>query len=398
MDKLYVVDTNVILDSPEIITEYKVVLLSHVLRELDKHKISRNNDLSYKARRATRYIKENKNNIHFDVNDYDSSEINLDNSYQDNNILFSCIKNDYALITNDLLLQLKAESFNIEVVDDNTNTGDSINYSGIKKIYLSSSNDQQEIANIYSNSDIEKYKLLTNQYLIVYDKDNNNEVIDKLRFDGENLIPLKLPFKKTVKPKNEEQACAIDLLNNNNIPIKIIAGTYGSGKTYLTVKVALHKVLEEGQHSKIMMIRNPIGSGEAIGFLTGDKDNKTKDFFKPIVQHLEGGEQEAYYLEQRGQLIKEIPYYIKGLSIEDTFVIVDEAEDLDVKLLKLVGTRLADKSAIVFSGDFKQAEGKYMHNNGLQQAIDKLKGNPLVGIVVMEEDVRSEASKVFAEL
>jgi PhoH-like ATPase len=89
---------------------------------------------------------------------------------------------------------------------------------------------------------------------------------------------------------------------------------------------------------------------------------------------------------------------MKGLSIQDTYILVDEAEDLSKRLIKLLGTRVAEGSVIVFSGDFEQAEEKYVHNNGLYQAIEKLKGHPLVGIVVLDEDIRSSASKAFAGL
>jgi PhoH-like ATPase len=409
--KLYAPDTNILLGDIGNLSQYRLVLLSHTLRELDKHKSSSDEDLAYRARKAVRFIKRNRKNFSFDLKNYDGSELGRDfsSSYQDDNILKACVDNQYGIITKDVLLQLKAEGFGIEVVDlEDVRIESAQEYTGIHKVYLSESeSDQEELAKIYQNPSSNNYGLLTNQYLIVYNKDKpiknkdgsiTYEVIDKFRFNGKILVKLKIPDKKIVKAKNEEQECALDMLYNKEIPIKIIAGTYGSGKTYLAVKMAIYHVLEKGNHGKIMVLRNPIGSGEAIGWLKGDKEDKTKDFFKPFVQHLEGGEQEAELLETRGQLVKEIPYYIKGLSIEDTFVVVDEAEDLTSKLLKLIGTRLAENSEIVFAGDFKQAEDKYMASNGLLHAIDSLKGNPLVGIVILEEDVRSEASKVFAEM
>src|SRR5690606_7824353 len=145
----------------------------------------------------------------------------------------------------------------------------------------------------------------------------------KLKWTGEKLVPIKIPSTKKIKPLNDLQACAIDLIMDKDIPIKIIAGTYGSGKTLLSVKGGMYHVFEKGNYSKLMVVRNPIGTGEEIGWLKGSKEDKTAGFFKPIIQHLEGGEQEAYYLEQKGQLIKEIPYYMKGLSIEDTFLLCD---------------------------------------------------------------------------
>ena len=148
-----------------------------------------------------------------------------------------------------------------------------------------------------------------------------------------------------------------------------------------------------------MMVRNPVGSGEEVGILPGNKMEKIYDFFKPVIQHLDGGEFQAQQMVQREELIAEIPFYMKGLSLDHGyFVIVDEAEDLDLKTLKLIGTRIGKDSCIVFSGDYEQAESKYVRNNGLIKMVNTLKGNPLVGIVTLDTDVRSEASKVFAEL
>ena len=396
MAEFYVADTNVLLDSLESLNDYNVVLLSHTLRELDNHKSSHKDELAYNARKAVRYIKLNKDKFKFDVKDYDGSVLgdNFDNRYQDNNILAACVSENYGIITNDVLLQYKAKGFGIDVVELNDENKNDYDYTGVKEVILS----DEELANLYENLHVNTFNLLTNEYVIVL---NEYELtVDKFRWDGTKHVKLKMPKtskKNSLKAKNDEQACAIDLLYNKDIPIKFICGTYGSGKTYLTVKNALHHVQELGTHSKIMVVRNPIGSGESIGWLKGDKDDKTHDFFKPFIQHLEGGEQEAEILEANGKLIKEIPYYIKGLSIDDTYVVVDEAEDLDAKLLKLIGTRLGDNSSVAFCGDFKQSEDKFIGNNGLRQAIQHLKGHPLVGIVVLQVDVRSEASKVFAE-
>jgi PhoH-like ATPase len=116
--KLYVADTNVILDSIESLQDYKIVLLSHTLRELDKHKSSHNDELAFRARKAVRYIKDNKDKFVFDAKDYNGFELgkDYDDTYQDNNILAACVQNQYGLITNDILLTYKAEGFGLEVI------------------------------------------------------------------------------------------------------------------------------------------------------------------------------------------------------------------------------------------------------------------------------------------
>lgn len=419
MTKRYALDTNLFLRNPNILDElegYNLSVPSMILRELEKfenQKYRYGEQLAFEAREIRRGLKKCKDKVYIDLKDFMwdlNSEYSPD--YPDNQLLKYCLVSGDGLITYDGLLYEKAIELGIEVlnIEESEKSSHRGEYTGIHKLYISKPKpeDQQILAKIYQQPELNTYNLLINQYLVVYDKDKpiydefgkivRYEVIDKFRFNGEKLVKLKIPDKKVVKAKNEEQECALDLLNNASIPIKIIAGTYGSGKTYLNVKMALHHVLEKGNQAKIMVLRNPIGSGEAIGWLKGSKEDKTQDFFKPFVQHLEGGEQEAELLETRGQLIKEIPYYIKGLSIDDTFVMVDEAEDLDSKLLKLIGTRLGQNSVITFAGDFKQAEDKFQRNNGLLHAIERLKGNPLVGIVILTEDVRSEASKVFAEM
>jgi PhoH-like ATPase len=94
----------------------------------------------------------------------------------------------------------------------------------------------------------------------------------------------------------------------------------------------------------------------------------------------------------------EIPSFMKGMSVLDTIMIVDECEDLNVKLIKMLGTRVGKNSAVVFTGDYHQSEKKYRADSGMNKMIECLKGDPLVGIVVLEEDVRSSVSKLFANI
>lgn len=394
MTQLYVADTNVLLDNLEVVQDYSIVILSHTLRELDKHKGNRDKpDLAFRARRATRYIEEHEDQFTFDLKDYKwEDDDNLEATYVDNMIITACLHNNYGLITRDTLLKFKARGFGITLVEVK-DKGRSEAYTGVREITIT---DEKEFSDIYEDT-TNSLNMLENEYLIV----NFEGEQYCTRWDGEYHQDLALPSDKIVAPQNAHQACALDLLWNKDIPIKIIAGTYGSGKTFLSVKVALEFIDSKNpakKYKKLMMIRNPIGSGEQIGFLKGTKEDKTSDFFKPLVQHIDGGNYALAQMETAGIIQREIPYYMKGLSIDDTFMLVDEAEDLSEKLIKLVGTRVGKNSCVVFSGDFKQAEDKYMYNNGLYIAIEKLKGNPLVGIVSLQEDVRSDASKVFAEM
>jgi PhoH-like ATPase len=391
--KPYVIDTNTLIDYPEIIKNYKVVVTSHVLRELEKLEI-KYNDIEFKRKinEAKKALDENEDVLFIDLKDY-VWDINadFDKEYVDNKIIKCCVENDYGLLTKDRLLRLKAKLYNIPIIKPEKIIMDDY-YKGYKVVHPT----DEELAYFYENRNQNIYDLYINQYLII--RNSEGKTVHIVRWDGNSHVDLKLPPKNYIKPKNDLQACALDLLLNKDIPVKFILGTYGSGKTYLATRMALYHIEEKGTHSKIMVVRNPIGTGEQIGWLKGTKEDKTADFFKPFVQHLKRGEQEAILLEQSGKLLKEIPYYMKGLSVDDTFMLVDEAEDLNVKLIKLIGTRIGENTACVFSGDYNQAESKYVNDNGLIYAVEGLKGNPLVGVIDLDLDVRSDASKIFADL
>lgn len=413
-DVKWIVDTNAVYDGlEEIIDKKKLVLMSTVKYELDKHKTVSNSDLQFKARRANRYIFSNYDKFTHDVGEYLPEDIlgkDFINDVMDYRILACAVKNGYGIITGDLNLYSTAKSFGVPVenLSDTTGTNNK-NYTGIRKIYVEDgSEDEENFAKVYQDPSENPYKLITNEYIIFYDKEvplefdeqgnpTKYKVLDKFRYDGTKLVNLKLPHKKVVQAKNEEQECALDMLNNDDIPIKFIVGVSGSGKTLLSAKIGIHKVVDTGKHARIQLIRNPIGSGEEIGFLPGSFEEKTDNFFSPIVNCFKNGELEASMMEQRGELVKQIPYFSKGLTFDDSYSIVDEAEDLHKSTIKLLGTRLGKESSMIFAGDYKQVEEKYSRNNGLIQAIEKLKGSHLVGVVSLSEDIRSEASKLFAD-
>ena len=106
----------------------------------------------------------------------------------------------------------------------------------------------------------------------------------------------------------------MDILNNADITVAAILGGYGSGKSYLTMRMALDAVLYKGTQQKVLGVREASGEGKSIGYLKGDFDEKTCLFFKPLEQQLEGGEFELHSLIQRGQLETNIPFYMQGTT------------------------------------------------------------------------------------
>ena len=235
-----------------------------------------------------------------------------------------------------------------------------------------------------------------NEYLIIQNTDDGSE--KEMRWDGDKFVSLKLPPSGVIKGKNALQRCALDMLNNKNITICAVLGTYGSGKTKLCLASALNAVIKKGEQSTILGCRPPVGEGAQIGFLPGDFSNKTDPFFLPLEQQLDGGSFELESLKQRGVLSMNIPYYMKGTTYNDCIMVCDECEDLDYKQIKLVGTRVGQNSRIFFCGDYRQSLYDTSESNALVKMCNYFKGNPLFGTVYLEEDVRSQTSKMFADM
>ena len=176
----------------------------------------------------------------------------------------------------------------------------------------------------------------------------------------------------------------------------------------IAMKIA-ENLAQRGFYDTLMLIRNPVPADNIdIGFLPGDFHSKVGSYFKSMTQYLtdySNGYDDSFdpdnefAAKQRGYELKmEIPSFMKGMSALRTMMIVDECEDLNVKLVKMLGTRVGKGSSIVFTGDYKQSEKAYKVDSGMNKMIEEFKGNPLVGIIVLDEDVRSSVSKIFANL
>ena len=401
MGKKKFYDTNAILDLQDKMFENAFCISSISLQEMENIKTSgrKDEETKYKARKALHLLDENKDK--YEVVIYTTAMENYIVEKQleitpDTKIIASCAfsrgllpqDTDFVFVTNDIACKMIASKiFGLEV----ESVGEKENiYKGYRVIKGSSA----QINTIMGNMDLSDWNI--NEYLIIQNTDDNSE--KEMRFDGEKFVALKLPSSKFIKAKNSLQRCALDILNNQDITIAAILGGFGSGKTHLSMQMALYNVNEKGYQSKILGVRSPQGEGKEVGFLPGDLNSKVEGFFEPLTQQLNGGEFELESLKQRGVLETNIPFYMKGTTYNDTILVVDEAEDLDEKQIRLVGTRVGSNSKIYFAGDYKQSVINTTTNNALVKMCNEFKGNKQFATIYLGEDVRSSTSKMFANL
>ena len=419
-EKLWVLpDTNVFLTNPTLLDEYNIVILGCVLRELEKHKSSRREDLAYQSRLATRYIKnrvkENKDSVRFIGGDYDSEEIlgkDFHNEYFDNQIVAACQRLNVSLISYDILLQFKAQSFNIEVIElDETVKDDNSNYTGIKEIYLSHNNedDTMLLANIYENPEDNRLNLVQNEYLLIWNKDKKTydddgnvtgyEMIDVLRYNGYKLVKLK--FKHTqdkqmgkTKPLNVKQQIAFDLLQNKDIGVSLILGNAGGGKDFL-MTAHMMQALENQEIDKIVFIRNiqPLANAEKTGYLPGDLESKMHSWSSPIIDAIGGDFIFQQYVEA-GKI--EIQHFeaIRGRSFNNVGVYCTEIQNMTEDHARMLLSRVGQGSFIYLNGDTKQVDSEVFRTNSAINALKRLKGHRLFGVVTLDKTERSEIASL----
>ena len=394
-------DTNALLELMDDVLVEPFVISSVTLEELENIKTSKTKteEVRYKARKVVHLLDENRDKYEVVIHNDDSFEILVNSGVEVTNDskICACAKlyannhdNNIIFVTNDLCCSVIAENVFGLKVERAVSTDNSI-YKGYKSLI---GNTEYINDKLTDTSYIDSF--VVNEYVLIHNTDTKES--SEMRFDGKEFVPLKLPSSKYIKAKNALQRCALDMLNNPNITACAVLGGYGSGKSFISMQMALYAVQEKGWQSKIVGIREPIGEGQDIGYLPGDINEKTDNFFLPLVQQLNGGEFELEKLKQTGVLESTIPFYLKGQTFPNTVILVDEAEDLSDKQIRLVGTRVGENSKIIFDGDYKQAIGNNGKTNPLVRMCNELKGNEKFACIYLDEDVRSTTSKMFAQL
>ena len=275
-------------------------------------------------------------------------------------------------------------------------------------------NDTDEEGHVY------KRELFANQFLILKDaKDESHTGLARRLADTDHLIPVSNPRKPTfgIISRNVQQTMAMDLLLDDEVRLVTLLGSAGTGKTLLAVAAGMAKVFNEERYEKLLVARPIMPMGRDIGYLPGDKDEKLTAWMQPIFANLtyllstRGNPMhqsaESHTTEQRirklmadGKLVLEPLTYIRGRSIPHQFMIVDEAQNLTPHEIKTIVSRVGEGTKVILTGDIQQIDNPYLDqsSNGLSYIVEKMKGLPIVGHVMLTKSERSELASLAASM
>jgi PhoH-like ATPase len=210
-----------------------------------------------------------------------------------------------------------------------------------------------------------------------------------------------------VRPRNREQTFALDLLLDDSVRMVTLVGAAGTGKTLLALAAGLKRCVQHGAFTRLLVSRPIIPLGRDLGFLPGDIDEKLGPWMKPIFDNLEflllsGGKRrglpELDEMMTSGIIEVEPLTYIRGRSLPQQYVIVDEAQNLTPHEVKTIVTRCGEGTKIVLTGDPYQIDNPYVDSatNGLTYAANRMHAEPLVGHIVLTKGERSALANLAA--
>jgi PhoH-like ATPase len=232
------------------------------------------------------------------------------------------------------------------------------------------------------------------------------------RYDGikRAIVALRIPREgiQGVRPRNKEQSFALDLLLDESVRLVTLVGKAGTGKTLLALAAGLKRTVDDGAYTRMLVSRPVMPLGRDLGFLPGDVDEKLNPWMQPIFDNLEflfststrKGPRAYAELLESGQIQVEPLTYIRGRSLPQQFIIVDEAQNLTPHEVKTIITRSGDGTKIVLTGDPGQIDNPYVDSasNGLTIAAERFNGEKLAAHILLAKGERSDLAELAANM
>lgn len=439
MRKAFILDTNVLLFDPQAFSKFgnnDVIIPIVVIEEIDRFK----RDMSENGRHArlfSRLIDELRSDgelskgvklssgglLTVELGSHAPLPFELDMDKADNKILsltMSLKKDDpkrpIVFVTKDTNLRIKADALGITAVDyEPSSVQPDELYTGVLTINV----DAHKVDEFYQNKRLahkdSANPFKPNQYVILKDSANpNHTAMGRYSKELDCLVPVYKPVEGLwgIFPKNAEQAFAIDALLNDDIKLVSLVGKAGTGKTLLAIAAGLAKTVDEGVYHRLLVSRPVFPLGKDIGFLPGDIEEKLNPWMQPIYDNIDflfgqtgskgrrGAGKGCQELMNQGLLQIEPLTYIRGRSIPQQYLIVDESQNLTPHEIKTIITRAGDHTKIVLTGDSFQIDNPYVDsaNNGLVYLVERFKDESIAAHVTMTKGERSKLSELASNL
>lgn len=432
MQKIFVLDTNVLLHNPDSIESFAdnlVYIPITAIEELDKFKKERT-ERGRNARAVIRKLDELRKGGSLSegvrlpnggmlkiVVKYDlPNNIGLDPRIADNKILMLAYvlhkegKQKVIFVTKDIHVRIKSDALGIETMDFEKQKVDFDHlYSGWRTILC----EEKEYREFLEGGrfDVSGLDLCPNEFVYLARKDLPQEgVLTRYNPTRKNLKKVEDEGMQVwgISAKSIEQRIAFQLLLDPSIQLITLVGKAGTGKTLLALTVGLHMVLDKKRYDKMLISRPIMPLGKDIGYLPGTKEEKIEPWMEPIFDNLEfiirtakGGKRKTIYDYFDAGLIElEALTYIRGRSIPHQYIIIDEAQNLTPHEIKTVISRAGYGTKMILTGDPYQIDNPYLDasSTGLNYAVERLKYQPIHGHITLTKSERSPLASVAAEL
>ncbi len=435
--KNYILDTNVLLHDPNSLlsfTDNHVLIPIEVIEEIDRFK-RESTDLGQNARSVSRMLdgfrgtgslsegvdlpNGGKLKIAFYKNGHSG---NGDGAFHantvDNRILLLAAsiqktqpKNPTILVSKDINLRIKADALGLQAEDYETDRVFITDlYTGMMEMSASSA----KIAEFRAKSELaldDGKKYCPNEYCTLTDESNTKKAaLAKVDATGTKLIPI-IDCRDGVwgiKPRNREQHFALDALLDDRIKLVTLMGKAGTGKTLLAMAAGLKRVVNDREFRRLVVARPTISMGKELGFLPGSLEEKLAPWMPPIHAALEmlsdlnmgHDHRRSGDLMRSGAIVVEALSYIRGRSIANQFMIIDEAQNLTPLEVKTIVTRVGSGTKIVFTGDPYQIDNPYVDSssNGFNYVVSKFRDQAVSAHIELQKGERSELAELAANI
>lgn len=439
MKKTFVLDTNVLLHSPESLFQFgdnDVVIPIPVIEEIDRFKkeltevgrnarqVSRDLDRLRQQGNLTDGVKTEEGGvirIHLGVPTPRDFPF-LENHTADIRILalaweLSRTQPPVVFITKDTNLRIKADAVGVHASDFKENSGE---IALEEHSYFEITLPKEQLDRLFADKQLGVEELGVEQdpgpnaCILLRDAQNpQHTALARRRPDDALLAPILAPRAVSgITPRNVEQKFALDLLLDRNLPLVSLVGKAGTGKTLLALACGLMTTVDKKFYRRMLVARPIFPMGRDLGYLPGDLDEKLRPWMQPVFDNLEyllGGSEQNRTVEgghpidmliDRGLLEIEALTYIRGRSLPEQFMIVDEAQNLTPHEVKTVITRAGENTKIVLTGDPDQIDNPYVDasSNGLSYATQKLQREPMAGSITLTRGERSPLAEMAANL